>query len=116
MRPRVADDSGSDFKSVAVELYPGAVVVEVKARLCRVALGERVLAEEIRDVDVLTPTVEAVEAAVGVLLKLREVCEVELITVVLERAEDARAEVVVRVDEAAEVGDERLNPRAYRDG
>src|SRR5215218_5311018 len=116
VRPRVADDRGADFKAVAVELYGLAVVVEVEARLRGVAFGERVLPEDVRDVDVLTAAVEAVEAAVRVLLKLREVCEVELITIILERPEDARAEVVVCVDEAPEVGDEGLYARAYRDG
>src|SRR3712207_7175010 len=76
----------------------------METRLRRVALGQEVLPEEVGDVDVLPPPVEAVQSAVGVLLKLREVGEVELVAVVLERAEDARAEVVVGVDEAAEVG------------
>ncbi len=116
VRPRVADDGRADFKAVAVVLDPRAVVVEVKARLRRVALREKVLPEEVGDVDVLPPTVEAVEAAVGVLLQLREVGEVELVLVVPEGAEDARAEVVVGVDEAAEVRDERLDADAHGDG
>ena len=88
----------------------------MKAELRRVAFGEKVLLVDVCDVDVLLSPVEAVESAVRVLLKLREVCEVELIAVVSERAEEACAEVVVGEDEAAEVGDEGLYADAQTDG
>src|SRR5947209_5998521 len=116
VRARVADDRRANLKSVAVELDAAPVVVEVETELRRVALREKVLLVEVCDVDVLLAAVEAVESAVCVLFELREVCEVELVSVVSERAEEASAEVIVGEYEAAEVGDEGLDADAQRDG
>src|SRR5947209_7667137 len=103
MRGCVANQSGSHEKAVAVILYAAAVIVEKNARLNRVAFGDEILFENVCDIDVLRSLVEAIQAAVGIFFELMKVCEVELVTVVAESAEEASAQVIIRIDEAAKV-------------
>jgi hypothetical protein len=67
----------------------------MKARLNGVALGDKILAEEVGDVNVLRSRIEAIKTTVGVFFELAKVCEVKLIAVVVECPEEARAQVVV---------------------
>src|SRR5438270_3654182 len=108
MRAGVAYESGAHEKTVAVVLDAAAVVVEKNACLNRVAFGDKILSEYVCDIDVLRSLVEAIQPAVGIFFELMKVCEVELITVVAESAEETRAQVIIRIDKAAKVGDERL--------
>src|SRR5690349_20464104 len=114
-RPRITDQRGPDQKTVAIELHAAAIVVVMKAALNRVALAHEVLAKDVGDVDVLMACVEAVQAAVRILLEHREVSGVELHAIVVGGAEHARTEVVVGEDEAAEVRDKWLYAGAHRD-
>src|SRR5690349_22245143 len=109
MRSDVADRSGPHEEAVAIELNPTPVVVVMKAALDRVALADEILAEDVCDVNVLMARVETVEAAVRVLLQHREICAIELVTIVIKRAKHARAEIVIGKNKTAEVGDKRLN-------
>src|SRR5690349_23385274 len=95
MRPDVANRSGPHEEAVAIELNPTPVVVVMKAALDRVALADEILAKDVCDVNVLMARVETVEAAVRVLLQHREICAIELVTIVIKRAEHARAEIVI---------------------
>ena len=103
MRAHVADERGAHQKSVAVVFDAAPVVVVMQARLNRVAFGEEILPKEIGDVNILRALVETVETAVGIFFELMKVGEVELIAIVAERAEDARAKIVIGIDEAAKV-------------
>ena len=60
-----------------------------------VALANEVLPEEIGDVDVLMPRIEAIKTAVGILLEQREIAGIVLIAIVAKRAKEPRAEIVV---------------------
>ena len=72
-----------------VEHHVRAVVVVVKAELGRVAGPDEVLAVVVGDEDVLLAVLEGVQGAVGVLLGLAEVGDVELVAVTEVRAEQA---------------------------
>ena len=74
----------------------------------------KVLTKKIRDVNVLMPRVETIQTAVGVLFEHREVHAIELKAIVVKRSEDARAEIVIGEEEAAKIGNERLNTGARR--
>src|SRR3989442_3901262 len=112
VRPHVADQSRPHQKSVAIEFAAVPIVVVKRARLNRVTLLDEVLAKNIRNVNILLPPIESIQTAVRVLLELREVSRVELISIIVERTEYARAEIVVRKYEAAKIGDKRLNADA----
>src|SRR5947209_18375924 len=112
MRASVADESGADQKTVAVILDASAVVVEKHARRNRVAFSDEILSENICDVNVLRSLVETIQSAVGIFFELMKVCEVELITIVAESAEETHAQVIIRIDEAAKAGHEGTNARA----
>src|SRR5689334_9130617 len=107
--PDVANQRRSHQKAVAIEFNAASIVVVVKASLDRVALANEILPEDVGDVNVLMARVEAIEAAVRVLLEHREVRGIELIAVVAESAEYARAEIVVGKNKPAKVGNKRLN-------
>ena len=115
MRAEIANERGPDEKAVAIIFDRTPVVVEGKDDLCGVALLDEVLLEEVGKVHALRAQIETIETAVRVLFKLREVGEIELILVVLERAEEPAAEIVVAVEEAARIGDEWLDADARRD-
>src|SRR6266550_1074560 len=76
VRPHVAYQSGSHQESIAIKFAAGPIVVVKRAGLNRVALLNKVLPKNIRDVDVLMAAIEPVKAAVGVFLKLRKISEV----------------------------------------
>src|SRR5690348_17275834 len=113
VRPHVADRRRPDQKTVAIEFHTAAIVVVMKAALNRVALANEVLPKDIGDVNVLMARVEAVQAAVRVLLQHREIRGVELHAIVVRRSKNARAEIVVGKDKAAEIGNKRLNARTH---
>src|ERR671914_2926821 len=84
--PHVANRRGTDQKSVAVKLDCASIVVVVKTSLDRVALADEILPEDVGDVNVLMPRVEAIQRAVRVLLEHREVRGIELDAVVVQGA------------------------------
>ena len=89
--PQRADERGAHQKTVAVVLDAAAVVVEMKARLQGVALGDEILSKDVCDIDILRSLVKTIQPAVSIFFELMKVCEVELITVVAESAEETRA-------------------------
>ena len=103
MRARVADERGAHQKTVAVVLDVAPIVVVMQARLNGVAFGQKILAKEVGDVNVLRALVKAIEAAVGIFFELMKVGGVELKLIIVECAENTRAEIIVRLDEAAKV-------------
>src|SRR4029079_16681088 len=103
MRPDVANRRGPHEKAVAIEFDAAPVVVVMKAALNRVALADEILSKDVCDVNVLVARVEAIEAAVRVFFEHREVGAVELVTIVVKRAEHARAEIVIGENKPAKV-------------
>ena len=91
MRPHVANQSRTHQKSIAIKFDAAPIVVVMKTSLNRVALANEVLAKDVGDVNVLMARVEAIEAAVGVLLQHREVGGVELNAIVVGGAETSAA-------------------------
>src|ERR1051325_1029714 len=114
VRPDVANQRRSHQKPVAIEFNAASIVVVVKTSLDRVTLAYEILAKDVCDVNILGAGVEAIQAAVRIFLEHREVRGVELITIVVESAKHARAEIVVGKNKPAEVGNKRLNPGAHR--
>src|ERR1044072_4863810 len=96
MRSHVTDQSRPHQKSVAIEFAAVPIVVVERAGLNRVALLDKVLPTKIRNVNILLPSIETIQATVSVLLKLREISRVELISIIVERTEEPRAQVVIR--------------------
>src|ERR1700752_3145506 len=95
MRPNIANQCRTYQKPIPVELDAASIVVVMKASLDRVALANKILAKDVGDVDVLMARVETIKTTVGILLKHREVCAIELVAIVIKRAEDSPAEVVI---------------------
>src|SRR5581483_1717482 len=114
MRTHVTYQRGPHEKSVAVVLHAATVVVIERAGLNRVALANEVLSKNIRNVNILLPPIETIQTAVRVLLELREVSEIILNVIIVGAAEDARAEVVVRKNEATKIRDKGLNTDSRR--
>ena len=114
VRPHVANQSRPHQKSVAIEFAAAAIVVVERARLNRVTLLEEILPKNIRDVNILLPPIETIQAAVRVFLQLRKISRIELITVVAERSKQSRAQVVVGKNKATKIRHERLNPNPRR--
>jgi hypothetical protein len=56
-------------KSVAIKLNAATIIVVVKTSLDRIALTNEILSENVRDINVLMASVEAIQAAVGILLE-----------------------------------------------
>ena len=104
----------SHQKSVAIKFDAAAIVVVMKTSLDRVALANEVLAKDVGDVNVLMARVEAIQTAIRVLLEHREIRGIELLSIVIESAKHARAEIVVGKNKPAEVGNKRLNAGAHR--
>ena len=75
----------------------------------KLALEKKILLEHVRDQHLLLARLESVEVRVGVFFPLVEIDEVVLPEVVVPVAEDARAEICIGIDEAAEIRDERLD-------
>src|SRR5215468_1533306 len=95
VRPDIANQSWPHEKTVAVVLNSAPIIVVERACLNCVALPNEVLAKDIRDVHVLRPPVESIQATIRVFLELRKIRSIELITIVVERTKDARSEIVL---------------------
>ena len=104
--------AGRVMKSVLVVVPLAAIEVGVKAQLRGVALGEKILAENIRDEDLLIAPVELVQIGVSVLFEHVESGHVVLPEIIVVVAEDADAEIRVVENEAAKIAHERLNAEA----
>ena len=92
----------------------GFVEVRVETELRGVALGEKILAKNIRDQDGLIARIEFVQVRIGVLLEHVEGGEIVLPAVVVVVAENAHAEIGVVENETAKIAHERLNAEARR--
>jgi hypothetical protein len=56
-------------KAIAIKLNAATIIVVVKTSLDRVTLANEILSENVRDINVLMASVEAIQAAVGILLE-----------------------------------------------
>ena len=110
-----AEGRGPGQEAVLFVVRAAFIHIHVKAKLRGVALPNEVLAEDIRDQDVLMPRVERVQVRVSVLFAHVEKREVVLHAVVTGVAKEARAEIGVGENEAAEIRDERLDADAPGD-
>src|SRR4051794_30808201 len=98
VRTNSADHGRTNDKAVLVDVTAFTIIIQRAYDLKRVTVdAEEVLLVEIRYVDVLrTQLTHRVESAVCVLLDLPKIREIELILVVIKRAKNSRAEVIVR--------------------
>src|SRR5436305_15050041 len=63
VRPHVANQGGPHQKSVAIEFAAAPIVVVKRAGLNCVALPNKVLSKNIRNVNVLLPSMESIQTA-----------------------------------------------------
>ena|SRR5947208_1571306 len=91
----IANQGGSDEKTIAVEFAAAPIVVIVPAGLNRVALPDKILPKNIRDVDILMPPIEAIQTTVCIFLKLCKIRHVILITIIIKRSENSRGQIVI---------------------
>src|SRR5262249_36315284 len=108
-----ADQRRAYQESVAIKFDAASIIIEMKAALDCVTLGEEILPKNICNVNVLVPSVEAIETTVRVLLKHGEVSSVVLHAIVIKRAEYASTKIVVGEDEPTEISHEWLNSRSH---
>src|SRR5205814_889762 len=92
-----------------------AVIVEVadKRQLAGITFPNQVLAENIRDVDLLFAWIEFVEIGISILLPHIERGQIVLPAIVVVVPENPDAEIRVVENESAEVAHERLHPDAH---
>src|SRR6185503_9132224 len=109
----IADQGRPHQKSVAIKFDAAPIIIEMKAALDGVTLAEEILPKNICNVNILMPSIEAIKAAVCVLLKHGEVRRVVLQAIVIKRAKHPSPEIIVGEDEATEVRHERLYSRAH---
>ena len=76
--PGTSDQRRTDQKTIGIIMYTAAVIVVRTYRLDRIAFCQKVLPEEISDVDVLPPEMKCIQAAVGIFLKLVEIGQIKL--------------------------------------
>ena len=96
VRLKIADRRGTNEKAVAVVLRRRSVVQEMNAELLRVTLVQKILPVQIRDCHLLiAPLVKDVQPAVRIFLEAIEDRCVVLITIGIEIAEQAKAEIRV---------------------
>src|SRR5882672_11674102 len=91
----IANQRGSDEKTIAVEFAAAPIVVIEPAGLNRVTLPDKILPKNIRDVDILMPPIEAIQTTVCIFLKLCKIRRIVLITIIIKRAEDSSAQIVI---------------------
>ena len=115
MRDDDPDRLGPRDDPVVVVVGGGIVFIKVVAELGRITLKQEILDVKIGDRHLLMPVVEGVQPAVGVLLQMIEVCEVVLVFVGFQVAENPESGLFFRIDKAAKIALELLNTRAYRD-
>src|SRR5947208_5715472 len=115
MRSHISDQSRANQKTIAVILHAAPVVVVMQTALNCVALPDQILTEHVSDVDILMAGVETVQTAIGVLLQHGKVSGVELDPIVVSRAEETKAKIVIRKNEPAKVRNEWLNTGAHGD-
>src|SRR3989442_8197560 len=108
----VANQRGPHEKAIAIILDARPIVVVVQPALNGEAFANEILPVKIGDVNILVPRVEAIETAVCVFFKHREISSIVLITIVAERPKQTRAKIVVGKNEAAKIRNERLNAGA----
>src|SRR5262249_45388747 len=114
-----ADARGADEDSVLIVARARLVAVVMRAELDRVTFGERVLAEDVGDIDLLIAEfdfaeVDRVQLTVGLFFEHVEIGKVVLPPVRRDVAEHPHAKVRVAEDEAAEIAGELLNAHAHR--
>ena len=103
------DGGGTGDEIVLVVVSLPTIKVGVKAQLCGVAPGKEVLAENVRDEDLLIAPVKLIQVRVGVLFEHVESDQIVLPEIVVVVPEDAGAKIRVIKNEPSEIADERLN-------
>src|ERR1022692_2646828 len=116
MRPRIAENRGSDLKAVVVENCVGRFPVHVMDHrsLQREAGHEEILAEEIGDEKVVLAQrlADVVQAAVGVLVDAAEPRHVVLPSIAVAIAEQSNADRLILKEKSAKGGNEGLDADA----
>ena len=115
MLSRTSDKGGTNEKAVPIVMDATAIVVVCSDSLYSVTLRQKILSEEVCNINTLPPEPEFIESAVSILFKLIKIGYVKLRFVIGKTAEKATAEVVVGIQKASEVGIERLDTGTERD-
>src|SRR5688500_13944923 len=106
VRASIAQSSRTYDKAVGIVLLSvrilcaGIVPIMVEAELSGISLPDKVLLEQVRDDDLPVPSLERVQHAIGIFFQQVEVCEVPLIAIIVETAEESNARLVVLENEA----------------
>src|SRR6185312_7748821 len=103
VRPHVTNLRRPHEEPIPVKLLAGAVIVEMDTALNRVAFANEILPKNIRGIDILAPSIKAIEPAVGVLLQHGKVSRIVLVMIVAKRAENPCSQVVIRKYEAPKI-------------
>src|SRR6516165_994323 len=112
VRQRKADWRWTHQEAVLIDEERRLIVIVERAEIQRVASGQEIAPVQVGRIDLLATRPPAVQAAVGVLLQHVEVGQVVLKDVVVERAEQARAGLLIAKDEPAKIAGEALNADA----
>src|SRR5581483_10616465 len=115
MRLHDANGCWTRGEMVVVETERGVVYFVMKAGLDGVAELHEILAVEIGDENLAIAVLEAIQAAVGVLLEHCKIGGVVLIAIRSEIAEQSQPGLLIGEDESAEIAGEGLNAGAYGD-
>src|SRR2546421_3828552 len=103
MWTNVTDQRWTDQESVPIIMDAAPVIVIESARLDRVTLANEVLAKNIRNVNILMARVEAIQAAIRILLQHREVNSIKLDSIIISGAKHPKPEIVIGKNEAPKV-------------
>ncbi|PYI60085.1 MAG: hypothetical protein DMC59_04040, partial [Verrucomicrobia bacterium] len=103
-----ANRRGPRNKAVFVVVPAGGVEVGQEAQLAGVTFPNQILPENVGDQNLLITPAKLIEVGVGVLLEHVEGGDIVLPAVVIVIAKNARAQVGVIENEAAEIAHERL--------
>src|SRR2546425_4415160 len=103
MLANVTNQRRTNQESVSIIMDAAPVIVIEGACLDRITLVDEVLAKNIPDVNILMPRVEAIQAAIRVLLQHREVNSIKLDSIVVAGAKHPKTEIVIGKNEAPKV-------------
>src|SRR5256885_367101 len=103
MLANVTNQCRTHQESVPIIMDAAAVIVIEGARLDRISLVDEVLPENIPHVNILMPRVEAIQAAIRILLQHREVDSIKLDSIIVSGAKHPKTEIVIRKNKAPKV-------------
>src|SRR5439155_21036964 len=83
VRTHVANQRRPHQKAIPIEFAAAAIIVVERAVLNRITLLDEVLAEKVRDVNILVSQIEAIQTTGGVFLELLKILDFVLIAIII---------------------------------